>query len=236
MASDLRSFVARRCSRFKRRFYGPTFRCPVCHLELATVDADGNAILVCPLCGAVLDVDSVYGHVVPVVVDMELMRPQPKARLHPLATHLPIGLYPFALLGAVALALLSLASHLGLPGTALAARAPVLASAVLVLLLVSVGFSLATFASGLWDWSFRYRRRPYRVIRLKIAFSVLFLACGGAAIAMQASGLVFAGSTGLVTFDPLGLLAALAYFGALGAGMVVLATLGHVGGTLVYGR
>ncbi len=69
------------------------------------------------MCGVVIDVEEVYGHAVPVVLDVEVHRPQPKLRIHPLATHLPIGLYPFAVLGA---GLLLLASILGpsLPGLA----------------------------------------------------------------------------------------------------------------------
>ena len=99
MIDDARKLIGRFTEAFTRWFYGPTFRCPVCHFVLATVDADGNRVLVCPVCGAVLEIEEVYGHVVPVVMEMEILRPQPKARLHPLATHLPIGLFPFALLG-----------------------------------------------------------------------------------------------------------------------------------------
>ncbi len=225
--------------RMVRRFAGRTFACPVCHLVLAAIDADGNGLMVCPVCGAVLEIENVYGHIVPVVLDMELHRPQPKARLHPIATHLPIGLYPFALLGALLLFLLSL-----LPGAGAIAgvrgllhRAPVLADAVLVLLVASVAFALATLASGLWDWVYRYRRRPYWQIRLKIAASIVFLVLGGLSIALHATGLVFASGSGLMTLgSPAGLVLGLAYLAALSAGMVVLATLGHVGGTLVFGR
>ena len=34
---------------FKKKFYGTTFRCPVCHLELAHADLDANGLVVCPL-------------------------------------------------------------------------------------------------------------------------------------------------------------------------------------------
>ncbi|MGD1149158.1 MAG: TFIIB-type zinc ribbon-containing protein [Thermoanaerobaculaceae bacterium] len=236
MLADIRLWVGRISDRFKRGFYGPTFRCPVCHFVLAAVDADGNGLLVCPVCGAVLEIEAVYGHIVPVVLDMELYRPQPKLRLHPMATHLPIGLFPVALLGAVALAAATLFQRLGLASAAPGGRASVLASAVLVLLVLSVGASLATLASGLWDWNFRYRRRSYRQIRLKIVCSIVFLAVGAAAIALHASGLVFAAS-GLMRLDSAaGLAAGLVYLVALGGNMLVLATLGHVGGTLVFGR
>ena len=237
MIGDLRKITAKIVERFKNRFYGRTFKCPVCHLELALVDVNGNRLLVCPVCGVVLDVEDVYGHAVPVVLDVELNRPQPKTRIHPLATHLPIGLYPFAVLGA---GLLLIASILGpvMPSLApLLDRAPVLADATLVLLVLSVGFSVVTFFSGLRDWYRRYRRRPYAQIRLKIAFSLIFLVLGGLAIALHASGAAFSAATGLVDLDsPLAMVFAVFEMAVLGAGMVVIATLGHVGGTLVFGR
>jgi hypothetical protein len=237
MIGDLRKMTAKIAERFKNRYYGRTFQCPVCHLELALVDVNGNRLLVCPVCGVVLDVEEVYGHAVPVVLDVEVHRPQPKTRIHPLATHLPIGLYPFAVLGA---GLLLIASILGpvMPGLApLLDRAPVLADATLILLVLSVGFSVVTFFSGLRDWYRRYRGRPYAQIRLKIAFSLIFLVLGGLAIALHASGAAFSATTGLVDLgSPLALMLAVVELAALGAGMVVIATLGHVGGTLVFGR
>ena len=237
MISDIRKLTAKIAERFKDRYYGRTFRCPVCHLELAIVDVNGNRLMVCPVCGVVLDVEEVYGHAVPVVLGVEVHRPQTKTRIHPLATHLPIGLYPFAVLGA---GLLLIASILGpvMPGLApLLGRAPVIADATLVLLVLSVGFSVLTFLSGLRDWYRRYRRRPYAQIRLKIAFSLIFLVLGGLAIALHASGAAFSATTGLVDLgSPLALVLAVVELAALGAGMVVIATLGHVGGTLVFGR
>ncbi len=237
MIGDVRKLVAKIAERFKHRFYGRTFRCPVCHLELAIVDADGNRLMVCPLCGVVLDIEEVYGHAVPVVLDVELARPQPKLRIHPLATHVPIGLFPFAVLGAVALLAISILAPV-VPGLApLLDSAPVLADATLVLLVLSVGFSVVTFASGLRDWYRRYRRRPYAQIRLKIAFSILFLILGTVAILLHASGAAFSTATGLVDVgSPLALVLAALELATLAAGMVVIATLGHVGGTLVFGR
>ena len=120
---------------------------------------------------------------------------------------------------------------------ALVQRAPVLADAVLVLLVISVGSALCTFASGFWDWAFRYRRRPYWQIRLKIVFSIVFLGLGSLAVALHAAGLVFAAGSGLMELgSPLGLLSGFLYLGALSAAMILLATLGHIGGTLVFGR
>ena len=237
MVGDIRKLVAKIAAKFKRKYYGRTFHCPVCHLELAMVDADGNRLLVCPLCGVVLDVEEVYGHAVPVVLEVELYRPQPKMRIHPLATHAPIGLYPFAVLGAGLLVAASLLRPL-IPGLGpLIAKAPIVADATLVLMVLSVGLSVITFASGLWDWNRRYRRRPYRQIKLKIVFSVLFLILGGVATALHGSGIVFQASSGLVDLaSPVALVLAAVELMALAAGMVVVATLGHVGGTLVFGR
>jgi hypothetical protein len=237
MTTDPRALVGRVTKRFKRRFWGRTFRCPVCHLELSVHDLDENGLVVCPLCGVVLELDLPYGHAVPVVHDVEIFRPQPKLRLHPMATHIPIGLYPFAVLGAV---LLMVASLVGsrMPGLApVLARAPVVADATLVLLVLSVSLSVVTFAAGLWDWFRRYRRRPYWQIRLKIAGSILFLVVGGAAVALHASGLVFSAATGLIDLaSPVAVAAAVVQLMLLTVGMTVIATLGHVGGTLVFGR
>jgi len=237
MFADIRRMVAKIAGRFKSRFYGRTFRCPVCHLELAIVDADGNRLLVCPVCGVVIDIDEVYGHAVPVVLEVELNRPQPKMRIHPLATHIPIGLYPLAVLGTGLLILASILRPF-VPGLgSWFAGAPVVADATLVLLALSIGLSILTFASGLRDWSRRYRRRSYRQIRLKIVFSIVFLVLGALAIALHASGVVFSPSTGLVDLaSPVALAMAALEITLLAAGFVVIATLGHVGGTLVFGK
>jgi len=238
MLADTRRLVGKAAERFKRRFWGPRFRCPVCHLELAFVDADGRGLLVCPVCGVVIEIDAPYGHPVPVVHDVEVNRPQPTARIHPTATHLPIGLFPLAAAGALLLFLGSVAAALrggDWPGLAPGAR--LFADAVLVLLIVSVGASLLTAASGLWDWAVRYRRRPYRQIQLKIVCSAVFVVVGAAAVALHASGAVYSGASGLMRLGSLaGAAAALAYLTALGIGTVALATLGHVGGNLVFGR
>ena len=238
MASDPRALVGRISDRFKRRFWGRTFRCPVCHLELSLHDLDAHGLVVCPLCGVVLELDLPYGHAVPVVHDVEIFRPQPKLRVHPMATHIPIGLYPFALLGALLLVAVSLAGALGLdlrPG--MLGTASLVEQATLVLLAVSVGFSLLTVASGLWDWAMRYRRRPYAQIRLKIAFAAGFLAVGVVALGLHLSGLVFSQATGLMNLTTVGgVVAGLVYLAALATGTVLLATLGHVGGNLVFGR
>jgi uncharacterized membrane protein len=241
MLADLMKLFGRIVERFKKRAYGRTFVCPVCHLELSFADLDAHGLAVCPVCGAVLSVEAPYGHPVPVVMDMEINRAQPKARLHPLAAHLPVGLFPFALLGALALLAFSAAG-----GTALrvlealggsAATLATLERVTLLLLGLSVALSPLTIAAGYWDWRHRYGSRPYRIIRLKLAFSGAFVALGAVALALHASGAVFSPSTGLVAGgSPLHALAALSYFAALALGMIVIATLGHVGGNLVFGK
>lgn len=241
MATEAGRLVGRVSQRFKRRFYGKTFRCPVCHLELAHADLDAQGLVVCPLCGVVMHVEDTYGHSVPVVNDVEVFRPQPKSRAHPLAAHLPIGLFPLAFAGAGLLLLASLANLVSarLPSlwADLMRPMPLVADAVLMLLLISVASSTITVSSGLWDWKHRYRGRPYRVISLKIAFSVVFLLCGIAATLLHGLGAVFAPESGLVDFStPIHLLAVLAYFGLLAGNLAVISTLGHVGGNLVFGK
>jgi uncharacterized membrane protein len=241
MLADLMKASGRIVKRFKKRAYGRTFVCPVCHLELSFADLDTHGLAVCPLCGAVLSVEAPYGHPVPVVMDMEIHRAQPKARLHPLAAHLPIGLFPFALLGALVLLGFSAAGGAAvrvleaLGGSA--ATVATLERATLLLLGLSVLLSPLTIAAGYWDWRHRYGGRPYRIIRLKLAFSGAFVALGVVALALHASGAVFSAQTGLLTgASPLHALAAAAYFAALAAGMIAIATLGHVGGNLVFGK
>ncbi|MCP4715418.1 MAG: hypothetical protein GY868_09890, partial [Deltaproteobacteria bacterium] len=108
MLSDILSLVDRFVGIFKKKLYGRTFYCPVCHLELSEHDTDENGCLVCPVCSVVIELYETYGHFVPIVNDVEINRHQPKARLHPMATHLPIGLFPLALLGAGFMLLMSI--------------------------------------------------------------------------------------------------------------------------------
>ncbi len=230
MISDLMGLFGRLVNRCKLLAYGRVFACPVCHLDLAFADVDANGLVVCPVCGAVISLEAPYGHAVPVVVDMEIFRAQPKWRLHPLAAHLPIGLFPLAVLGAVVLLGASLQGSAAFP-------AAVVERSTLLLLSLAVVFSPLTIAAGLSDWWRRYGKRPYRIIRLKIAFSIAFVVLGAAALALHASGTVFSPATGLLAGGSVGhLLASAAYFAALGLGMVVVATLGHVGGNLVFGK
>jgi uncharacterized membrane protein len=241
MINQLGTLISSPLQQFKKHYYGRTFRCPVCHLELAYADADGNNLVVCPLCGVVIDIEEVLGHAVPVVHSVECNRPQPWARLHPMAAHLPIGLFPFAVVGAFLLfayslvqlfwsspprCLQPLVSSLGL-----------VENAVLLLLVLSVAGSLLTFASGVWDWRQRYRARRYRQISLKIACSIGFVICGAVAGVLHAFGLVFPDGSGMMQLgSPLNLAAGLLYLFLLLVSMALVATLGHIGGNLVFGR
>jgi hypothetical protein len=122
-------------------------------------------------------------------------------------------------------------------GGGLLAAMPVVSDATLLVLSLSVMLSTVTFASGLWDWRHRYRGRPYRQIRLKIVFSITFLVLGAIAVLLHGTGMVFTDGTGLIDLaSPVGVGTALVYLGLLAANMVVIATLGHVGGTLVFGK
>jgi hypothetical protein len=230
MLSDLMGLFGKLVDRLKRLAYGRVFACPVCHLDLAFADVDANGLVVCPVCGAVISLEAPYGHAVPVVLDMEIFRAQPKWRLHPLAAHLPIGLFPLAALGAGVLLVASLLGAATFP-------AAVVERSTLLLLSLAVLLSPLTIVAGLSDWWRRYGKRPYRIIRLKIAFSIAFVALGALAVGLHASGAVFSPATGLLAgASPLQVLAAAAYFAALALGMVVIATLGHVGGNLVFGK
>lgn len=236
MLSDIMKLVDRFVEIFKRKLYGKTFRCPVCHLELSEHDTDENGCLVCPLCSVVIELYETYGHFVPVVNDVEINRHQPKARLHPMATHLPIGLFPFACLGAGVLLLMSIVGYF----TDLTANSwfftsvsPVLDDTVLVFLAIAVVASGLTFLSGYLDWKKRYGGRSYRVITLKILLSSIFLVVGVATVILHTA--VF--SAGVISINGLfSLLAVAAYFILQGTGLFMLATLGHVGGYLVFGK
>ncbi len=91
MLADIMKLVGKFVDIFKKPLYGKTFKCPVCHLELSYHDTDENGCLVCPLCSVVIELHETYGHSIPIVNDVEIERVPPKARLHPIATHLPFG-------------------------------------------------------------------------------------------------------------------------------------------------
>ncbi|MBT4088358.1 MAG: hypothetical protein HN580_04105 [Deltaproteobacteria bacterium] len=237
MLSDMMKLVDRFVNIFKKRIYGKTFYCPVCHLELSEHDTDENGCLVCPVCSVVIELYETYGHFVPIVNDVEINRVQPKARMHPMATHLPIGLFPFALLGAGFLLLLSIYGRFaGLTAANTpfyADISPIINNVTLIMLTIAVVSSALTFLTGFLDWKYRYGGRPYRVMTLKILLSGIFLVVGLITVALHP--LVF--NAGIIGFDSLfNVLGAVIYFIFMGAAMFMLATLGHVGGYLVFGK
>lgn len=237
MLTDIMKLVDRFVGIFKNRLYGRTFYCPVCHLELSEHDVDENGTLVCPLCSVVIELYETYGHFVPVVNDVEINRYQPKARLHPMATHLPIGLFPLAFLGAGILLLLSLISWFGGltngGNASFAGISRVIDNATLIFLVIAVAASLLTFLSGFIDWRKRYGGRPYRVVTLKITLSAIFLVVGLLSVLLHPA--VF--TAGLISIGGVvELVAVVLYFIFMSAGMFILATLGHVGGYLVFGK
>ena len=237
MISDMMKLVDRFVDIFKKPLYGKTFYCPVCHLELSFHDTDESGNLVCPLCGVVIELHETYGHPIPIVNDVEINRVQPKMRMHPLATHLPIGLFPFALLGGFILLFISAYSQAR--GIAVSNyefwrnASLIIDQATTLFLFIAVASSALTFFTGFMDWKKRYGGRPYRIITLKIILSGIFLAIGVLLIAMHVS--IF--TAGVTAFGSvLSVLGAIVYLFLLAAAMFMLATLGHVGGYLVYGK
>lgn len=237
MLGDIMKLVDKFVGVFKKRLYGKTFKCPVCHLELSYHDTDENGCLVCPVCSVVIELYETYGHSIPVVNDVEINRVQPKSRLHPVATHLPIGLFPFALLGAGFLLIVSLVFKI--TGTAISSSvffttySPVIENVTFIMLVIAVVSSGLTFLTGFMDWRGRYAGRSYRVITLKIILSALFLGIGFVIVLLHF--VVFSG--GFIAFDSLvNILSTFIYFILMAAAMFMLATLGHVGGYLVFGK
>lgn len=222
---------------FKKRLYGKTFFCPVCHLELSYYDADENDNLVCPLCGVVIELHKTYGHSIPIVNDVEINRVQPKLRLHPLAAHLPIGLFPLALLGTVTLLMISI--YIKVSGIAVTNcdfcinTTPIINNATLIMLTLAVFSSTLTFLTGFFDWKRRYGGRSYRIITLKLILSGLFAGLGIILLILHTA--VF--NTGIIMFNSiLGIVITILYFTLMMTAMFLLATLGHVGGYLVFGK
>lgn len=224
----------------KRKFYGKTFYCPVCHLELSFFDADKDGLLVCPLCGIVIEITEVFGHPLPVVHDVEIKRHQPKMRIHPLSTHIPIGLFPFALLGTLFVFIVSLIqffySRSGFTlDEAFLMYIPSIKKMSDMFLLISLLFSVITFASGYYDWFMRYEKRKYRMITVKIYFSIIFFLLTIVAFALQISGFIF-DENGFVIMNTINIAFAFFYFLIMFINMCVIAALGHIGGLLVFGK
>lgn len=221
---------------FKKKIYGRTVTCPVCHLELSYADLDEHNFLVCPLCGVIIEEAGVYGHSVPVINDVEIYRPQSNLRIHPLATHLPIGLFPFAFLGALLLLIISIYTNIvgiGDLSSLWDGYLPIISNVIIVILFISTLSSILTFISGYFDWKLRYSKRPYRIISLKIYLSWLFLFLGTTMISLH--GIVFE-SGGIAFSSFLEISATIIYFLFMTIALIALATLGHIGGYLVFGK
>ncbi len=224
----------------KRKFYGKTFYCPVCHLELSFHDADRDGLLVCPLCGIVIEISDVFGHPLAVVHDVEIKRHQPKMRVHPLSTHIPIGLFPFALLGTLFVFIVSIIQfYYSRDGYTLDVNflryIPSIKKMSDVFLFISLVFSTVTILSGYYDWYRRYERRKYRMITVKIYFSFIFLILGVIAFFLQTSGFIF-NMNGFLIIKATSIVMAGLYFTIMLINFCVIATLGHIGGLLVFGK
>jgi uncharacterized membrane protein len=224
----------------KRKVYGKTFYCPVCHLELSYHDVDKDGLLVCPLCGIVIELVDVFGHALPVVHDVEIKRYQPKMRIHPLSTHIPIGLFPFALIiGLFILFVTLFQNFFGSYGFYIDESILQYLSSLKKMsdffMLGSLVFSLLAFASGYYDWYYRYEKRKYRAITLKIYFSWAFILFGIVAFLLQRSGLVF-DSQGFIVLNSMGIFLSILYYALMIISMILLVVLGHVGGLFVFGK
>lgn len=239
MIDGFEKTVDKLIDRIKTRIYGKTFRCPVCHLELSFHDINENGLVVCPLCGIVIEVADVFGHALPVVHNVEIKRHQPKLRIHPISTHLPIGLFPFSVL----LSLFLVFASFLLPAFNNHCVAGVFMSYLSKInnisqffLIIAVIFSVPAFLSGLYDWYFRYEKRRYKTITVKITLSIVFFVLGLLAFCLHHYGLVFSPETGLLTFSMSNIFFAILYFILMLANMICLATIGHLGGLLVFGK
>lgn len=189
--------------------------CPVCHLELSLHDLDEDDYMVCPVCSVILEVPVINGFPLPVVHDIEIKRDIPKKRIHGLATHLSIGLLPVAILFnfiAIVMGLFNSSEFYFLDKQMSADLGK-------YLFIISFIGIIINFISGYIDWSVRYRKRPYGLIRAKIKGSIALTILGIAVIAMSSCGCL-----------PIaGFAIQLVMFGIIGY-------IGHKGGYLVFGR
>lgn len=195
------------------------FVCPICHLELHMHDVDENGLVVCPVCGAVLEVTETNGHKIPIVHNVEIKRPQPMFRLHTIATHFSIGLLPLALLSNLIAFVFYLYN-----ANSWTLKAAEFEWIGYWLLLISFVGGLATFLTGLVDWKRKYRGRTYTIITKKIRLSfVLFI------VLTAAVGLRVVAEPGLSLTYSLYVVLQIASLG-------IISTIGHYGGFLVHGK
>ncbi|MBI3990636.1 MAG: hypothetical protein HY350_00655 [Candidatus Omnitrophica bacterium] len=195
---------------FKKR--SRYFICPVCHFQMSWNDRDINNMVVCPVCGAVLQLAESSGAILAVVSDMEIERYQPRFRIHPISVTLPLAFFSTALL----LSIISLIFN-----------NPEMDRSGIILLAIGTFTAPIAFASGLFDWLKKYKGRPYFITRQKIGISIALLALSIICLIWRAF------TPQLLTVEsPLKwlYLLLLAILFALGV------SLGHLGGRLVYGK
>jgi len=204
----------RREQRKKKRI----FVCPVCHLELSMADLDKEGYTVCPVCSVVLEVVISNGFPLPVVHDVEIKRDQPKFRTHSTSTHLSIGLLPVALLFSVIALIMGQTSH---------ALFSYIEKLAFLLFLGSLAGSFLSFGTGFMDWKKRYRGRPYSVITTKIRLSIVFWIIGIIAAIVKIT---------LVDIDTIVSPAYVVFLVMQVSMLWIVATVGHIGGNLVFGK
>lgn len=195
------------------------FVCPICHLELHMHDVDENGLVVCPVCGAVLEVADSNGHKIPVVHDVEIKRPQPMFRLHTIATHFSIGLMPLALLSQVIAFILYIYD-----GGAFVQKSVEFEWIGYWLLMISFIGGLATFLTGYVDWKRKYRGRTYTIITKKIRLSIVMFVFLAVALLLRTMA------------EPGFSLIYSLYFVSQVVSLGLIAAIGHYGGFLVYGK
>ncbi len=192
--------------------YGRVFTCPVCHFDMTQADIEKGGFVVCPVCGAVLQVVDSAGFIFTVVVDMETYRHQLRMRLHPISASFPLSLIPVSIL----LVLIYL-----ITGNTL------LEEGAYYSLLMAVLISFAGLGSGLYDWLRRFNGRRYHIIRSKICLSIIFVLLG-------IGCLVWRTLNPDVIID--GSLSRWVYLLCVFAMVPIGAALGHLGGNMVYGE
>ncbi len=204
--------IKRIIDNIRKRLYGRIFVCPVCHFKMTQADIEKGGFVVCPVCGAVLQVVESAGFIFTVVVDMETYRHQLRMRLHPVSASFPLSLVPASIL---------------LIFIYLLTGNPLFEQGAYYSLIGGVGTSFLGLGSGLYDWFRRFSKRRYFIIRSKICLSIAFLVIG-------ISCLIWRTLNPGVVIDP----HLYRWIYILGVLLLVPIgiTLGHLGGNMVYGE
>ncbi|MBT7368985.1 hypothetical protein HN814_12355 [Candidatus Woesearchaeota archaeon] len=178
-------------------------------------DLDDDGYLVCPVCGAVIEVAESGGHKIPIVHNVEIKRPQPLFRLHTFATHISIGLLPLAILATFIALILNISGH---------QNAIHFNKIGLLLVNIALVGAVATFATGWTDWKRKYRGRTYEIIRKKITLSIFLIILLTITKYLGCSG------------TDIGSLKFYTYLGLQMVSMGLIGMIGHYGGYLVFGK